>query len=386
MMHISEAELDEKTGCCLGSGRLTIEGAAFQRPAHDRLLLDCRDSGKGWAGITFWPVGERVRADSGFYRVRKEGPILYLPDLLLSELVSHEASLELLRGGTRCGWVETDRRQQVAKLDRYRLVRDYVEAGMRLTLAGTLEDGASVRVEVTLGWATLTVAGYHGPAHKFGHSEGREAAGDVAHRDPCKLGDLLISAGLSWPFVPGTADFDPQPAHGLFPSGPESHVCAQLGRRSMQFSSAPRLVPLESGFARSNGARYWIGIEGVGVEWLDRAAPNQHRPITYSAQGSGLGSLSFDTGCRMEPGDPFGTVRQSIRAFELSALLHATDLEIELRGELDEIEEDRLEAFRRERRAEIRSLRRFDLRARIPWALMLVRGFLCARRMGPALD
>jgi hypothetical protein len=413
-MDIRLAEVDESTGCPIVPGQITlaskIDGVIHEIPDHDRLLFEFMGPRDIVTALSV-PTGLVVRLVTGVERLGNdfckptvEGPGLFFAGLTpdsIDDLRHLDGDRTLIRGGSKCGGVVSLTRsvlQPLQPFSKFEILAHYTPGGMKLTLCAdlaiqgsdTTHDVPQARVEATMSWETMTVAGLeaaashwkYGPPGKF-----------LPHKnqpnkkpDPKRLQDILISQGLTWPILRGSLDLFPAaPPFVFFFEKSVRFLYTHFQDDRIGFSNAAGVHVLANGFVQTlHGSDCWIDIGTYGGgpfgrEWLEEGFRTQDQ-ISLSMAGDGLGRLRYQTGYGLEARDLFGTIHQSIKTLNVRAILTAQGLEISFEGELDDFDPDLIESHRRERRSTLQPLTGFALQATAPWALLLVRRFRFAHK------
>jgi hypothetical protein len=259
---------------------------------------------------------------------------------------------------------------------------------MNISISGEIAVEETNRVEpfsvdTTIPWATLSVKGIRtsGRYWKFGHRQGLPSKVDATNRprDPRKLGDLLISEGLAWPYLKGRISFTPEPSYPPPDLSAHDFVSIHFYEDHIGFFDARRSTALDTGFATSWGMARCLSIAMFRREKLERAL--QHRSsISIKLEGDLLGEISYQAGYGDEPGDPLRQIRQPIKSMSLHMALGTDGLEILSDGELDHFDPIELAHHKEMRNSQLKPLRTYSVKAAMPWALIVARGFSFASR------
>lgn len=399
-MNIGDAEMHETHGSPIVRGQLSLgseaDRAALGIPDHDRLMLQFR-----YDGLAIWPAMGVERGDNGFCRAKVEGLGILLHRLTIEEinalgLVPDEARI-LSRGGYICGSVISQTHSFLWPLTTYEMQLRHVPDGVAMTLSAQLVvrtetpreganaealSGRDIRIEATISWETLTLAGFSaaGPHWKYEETPALPSKLEDLDRprDPRRLQDLLIYQGLTWPIVPGSLSLTPVPTPVPFPSRPSQFVCPQFDNNEIHFRDANRVEILDNGFARTLGLDCWVTVRPFGLEWL-RAGLRWENELSLSVAGNELGEVRH-RGCTARRGHTLGAHGQSIKALTLRAALGEQGLRLDAEGELRDFESHWIELQERKLDGKLQPVSAFTLQATLPWALLRVRRFPFARR------
>ena len=260
-MKLDEVELQQTTGSMIAKGSLRIESevnGALGSVAYDHLLFSS-EAGR----TTIWPVTGVTRDEYGFCEATFCEVGLAFRSLSLNDigwLSSPGAGFcSLARGGSQAGelrrrvrsgdgWIE----EPGTPIDRYELRTEYGREGLHVVISGQIA-AAAFSVDTTIAWPTLAVKGigWSSAYWKFGHPQGSWSKLDTTDRprDSRKLTDLLLSQGLSWPYLKGRISFTPEP------SGRSDHDFVYIQFHDhISFGDAPHLKVLDTGFVSSLGS------------------------------------------------------------------------------------------------------------------------------------
>jgi hypothetical protein len=393
---INNAEMADAGGGPIVRGQLLIgsesDHASLGIPDHDRLLLEFR-----WDGLAIWPMTRVERGNNGFCRGKVEGLGILLRGLTIKHInelhIVPDETRALARGGYFCGSVISGTNSSLWPLIRYEMQMRRIPEGVAMTffaqsvLHNETRDqtansealsGRDIRVDATISWESLTLAGFTAAAAHWKH-EGSPALpsrhDDLDRsRDPRKLQDLLIYQGLTWPIVDGSLSLDPMP----YRSRPTRFVSPQFDSYEMHFRDAPGVEILDNGFSRTQGLDCWVTIRQFGLEWL-QAGLRWRDELSLSLAGDGLGEVRH-WGCTARRGHTLGVHGQPIRALTLQAELGERGLQLDVEGELCDFEAQWIESQERASSGKLYPASTFMLHATLPWALLRLRRFPFARR------
>jgi len=396
-MKLDDVELQQTTGFVIAQGSLKIgskTSAAVDGSAHSHLLLASQPN-----VTTVWPVTQVKRNEYGFCETTLGEVGLTFRSLSLDDIgklsVPEEGRRSLIRGGTIVGelyqraklgngWVE----KPGSSIQHYELAAEYGPEGLHVEISGQIgiaegEPGRPFSIDTTIPWVTLSVKGspFSGAYWKFGHPQGLPSKLDSPDRprDSRKLCDLLLSEGLTHPYLKGRISFTPEPS---WPSSSESahdFVSIHFDYDQIWFNDARRLEVLDTGFARSDGVN-----RSLTVAMFDRGkledVLRQRDAISIRLEGNAIGSIRYRTPYAEEPFDPLGWIHQTIKTMSLHMALGKDGLEISADGELDGFDPLEFAAHQEKRDSKLKPLSTYSVRATMPWALLVARGFSFARR------
>jgi hypothetical protein len=392
-MNLEDIELQQTTGFVIAKGSVKIgsemDAAAIDGDAHSRVLISSRQN-----ETAVWPVTQFKRNEYGFCEATL-GEIgvafrsLNLDDM--GELSSpREGRRSLTRGGSKAGtlkqrvkrhnvWIE----EPGNSIQHYELATEYGTEGLHIEISGQIaaaagDSGKPFFIDTTVPWATLAVKDIRNSVAywKYG-PQGRPSKLDSVSRsrDPRKLGDLLFAEGLNWPYLKGRILFTPEVSGGSV----HEYVSVLFGNDGIRFSEARRLEILDTGFARSTGSQLNMTLAMFDREWLETKF-RQRDTISIQLAGDAIGSVRYSTGYAEEPGDPLGWIHQTIKTMSLNMTLGKGGLEIMADGELNNFDPLEFAAHRERRNSRLMPRHAYSLRAAMPWALLVTRGFSFARR------
>jgi len=411
-MRIKNAEFDIETAAPIVPGCITIgvDDPTLRSPPHEHLLLRFDLGGTSFALPTLgiWPVTDSERIENGFIKASTGCPVVFVP--ISAEVINHiwrneDGRGSLLRTGYQCGQVVTS--QTPMPGNAYGTVTHHFtgfkveitceESGLAFKLVGMLKRqktwqvppiisklrNPSITVEMMIPWETLTFLGFIAvPGLSVSGPSGFELPDK--QRDSLKLQDLLIVKALSWPVVQGFITVNPtdhRPSW-LFYQEARHIVLTGLEEERFCFSDNARVRVLESGFVETGGissSNYHFNLHAVGRRVMNKIL-NKKDSLSLSFMGDGLGEIVYETGTRMEPGDPLGSIRQQLKSLNFQANLTSEGLEIKGSGEIDDFDPEVIEEHRRERNSKVMPCRDFTFQMTLPWALLLIRGFTFAQK------
>ncbi|TAL83405.1 MAG: hypothetical protein EPN75_01155 [Beijerinckiaceae bacterium] len=393
-MKLGEAEIHSSTGFAIGNGSLTIGSEADMRALgivpHNHVLLSPLSN-----GTTIWPVTSIVRNAHGFCEATlAEIGLALRPSSLedIAAMAPHTGRVSLTRGGSGAGglrrciksgnkWVE----QRYTQIDYYELGSEYGPEGLHIVGSGQVHvaDDQTVRpfsVDATISWATLAVKGsrYSGAYWKFGHPQGLSSTSDSSdrRRDPKKLTDLLIPAGLSWPYLKGCISFIPELAWVRNPS--HDFVSILFDCDQIMFSDAPGLEVLDTGFARNRARQRHVNLIMFDRKWLEKML-RQRDEFSIELSGSAIGSVRYQL-ANKDFRDPLSRITQPIKTMALCMALESEGLRISAEGELDDFDQAEMAKHREKGDWELKPVRAYSMQATLPWALLIAREFSFADR------
>lgn len=408
-MKLDDAELQETTGFVIAQGFLKIgsqaEATISDGGATGRVLLSSeRDA------IAVWPVTQVKRDAYGFYETTLGEFGVAFRSLSLNDIGALSCPDRGRQSMTRKGSQVGELRQRVNEhniwldkqrnsIQHYELTTEHVPEGLHIEVSGQMaategEAGKQFAIDMTIPWPTLSVKAIPGAGNyrKFWHQEVPSSKLDSASLplDPRKLSDILLSAVFDGePFIKGRISFVPEPLSSPFRFrlvSPHDFVLIHLDRYGFSFSDAPKLTVLNTGFAGSGGSELSLTLEVLNRRRLECAFHQrygtfrQRDKISLRLEGDALGSVRYPTGYAEEAGDPLGWIHQPIKTLSLNMTLGKDGLEISADGELDDFEPAEIAFHREKRNSQLKPLRAYSLRATIPWALLVARGFSFAYR------
>ncbi len=389
-MKLGDVELQQTTGFLIAKGSLRV-GSETDAGSQSHLLLSSQPN-----GTTVWPVTRITRDEYGFCETTLGEVGLAFRSLGLDDIgqLSPPGAgyRSLLRGGAQAGelrlreklgngWIE----KPGSPIHQYEMETEYGPEGLHVAISGQVsvaegEHSKPFSVDTTVPWPTLTVKGIQSSVAywKFGHPQGLPSKLDSPDRprDSRKLSDLLLSQGLTWPYLRGRISFTPEPSW----RAQSVHDFVHIGYRDqISFGDAPHLKVLDTGFAGSSGSSRYLTIAMFDAGKLETLL-RRRDGISIRMEGNAIGSIRYRTGYAEEPGDPLGWINQPIKTMSLLIALGRDGLEISADGELSDFDSVEFAAHLEKRNSQLKPLRAYSVRATMPWALLVARGFSFARR------
>ncbi len=192
------------------------------------------------------------------------------------------------------------------------------------------------------------------------------------------LQSCLISQ-WSQAIVPATITMEPENHNPQLTAINSNFVilCNSFGSFSIQLSRWYRRC--QSGFIlKASPSEFYIHFNNYkpSLGFILQAL-KENRPYKTTIQGSKLITLSFETGYKMEPSDPFATLSQFANTVHLSAKNGPEGVLFSLELELDPIDSETLLSHKRERESKIKSWKSITISGVIPWTTLLI------KRWGP---
>lgn len=404
-MNLSDVQLQQVTGFPIVKGQLSI-GSKTDRTAygvrkHDRLLLSARQElsyEMTWSqGMTIWPVNDVARDEHGFCQATlgEFGLAFHSFKLFDKGNLPRPGGCQSFLRGTRVGnlmkrerlgtgWIEKPH----TPIHSYELNAEYGSEGLHIAVSGQLETfegerGGEFSIDATIPWETLALKGFQSAAASWKFGRPLPSKSDSADRphDPQKLADLLIS-GSGRPYLNGQISFTPETTY--YPTrsqSAENFLSIEfIGFDEISFGGQLSVMVLDDGFAGGSAFNRFLTIATLGRSKLEREL-QQRDTLAMQMAGEALGSARYLTGYSREPGDRFTWIHQQIRTLSLRLALGKNGLEIAADGELDDFDPAEFAAHREERNSQLKPLRRYTLRARMPWALLIAREFSFADRV-----
>ncbi len=398
-MKLDDAELQQTTGSLIGKGSLKIgteaDTAALGIAAHGHVLLSSQED-----VVTLWPVTDFTRDKNGFCEAVLDEVGLAFWSLSLDDIgklaVPGAGRNARMKGGSQTGdllrrvqfgdkWIN---KQQASPIQNYELGAEYGPDGLYVSISGQvaldqLKDVKPLSLHLTIPWATLTLKGIEasGAYWKFGHSQGGASQLESTDRprNSRALNDLLISEGLTWPYLKGKISFTPEPL--WLPSSQYSahdFVSIHFQNNQIGFWDARNLKVLDTGFARSDALNRHINVTMFDRRRLE-AALFQRDSFSIQLAGNLVGSVRYLTGYA-DPRDSLGRLEQPIKTMSLQVALGKDGLVISAHGELDDFDPVEFAKHKVELNSEPKPIRAYAVQAVMPWALLITRGFSFASR------
>jgi hypothetical protein len=397
-MKLGDVELQQATGFLIAKGCLKVgsesEMVALGISAHSHLLLSLRSN-----VTTVWPVTRITRDEHGFCDATLGEAGLAFWSLSLDDIGELSppggGRQWLTRGGSQAGslmrrvrlgdqWIE----KRGNAIHQCELGTEYGPEGLHIAISGQVvvtedEHDKPFSVDATVSWPTLTVKGIRSSVAywKFGHPQGLPSKLDSPNRprDSRKLNDLLISQDLTWPYLKGRISFTPEPSWPFARQSAHDFVSIHFEHDQIAFWDARRLEVLDTGFARSDALSRHLAVAMFDRGKLEGAL-RQRNAISIQLAGTALGSVRYQTGYAEEPGDLLGWINQAIKTMSLRMAMGKDGLGISADGELDDFEPVEFAKHREKRNSQLKPLRAYSVRATMPWALLVARGFSFAYR------
>jgi len=405
-MMLGDAELQRTTGALIAKGLLRIgseaDTEALGVKAHNHVLVLSEQR-----RTTIWPVTQMTRDEYGFCDTTLGAAGLAFWSLNLNdvaEIARPEIGSRLLMGGGSTKWpigslmrgsypkfpveVPENRRrlitQRSGRIQDYEASGEYGPEGLHITISGQVAVGEDEHckpfsLDATIGWPTLTLKDipFSVAYWKFGHPQGSPSTIDSPNRprDSQKLSDLLISQGLSWPYLKGQISFTPDtpwPRPGL---SAHDFVTIHFVNDGISFSDARNLLVLDTGFAWSfaETIRYFT-LAMFDREKIEKTF-SQQDAISMELAGDGLGKVRYRTGYAVDIADRLGWIDQTIKTMSLRMALGTEGLGISAIGQLNDFDPVEFAEHKQKRNSQLKPIRTYSLQASIPWALLVARGF-----------
>ena len=398
-MNLRDAELEERTGCPIVRGRLSIgteaDMAALGILEHDRLLL--RDS------LSIWPVTNVSRDEHGFCHPTLGAFGLYFGGLAaqdIKDFSSRGASQPFYRGGIHTGClIRRKGLEQIClstpltPIHACELKAEYRPEGLHFAISGQFAgadgdaaaaqygpdlNGKAYSVNAIIPSEILLLKGF------IGHGHGTLASNDDSPdrpRDPRKLQDLLIDPVFGSTLVKGKVLLAPESAlprrQDQWAANFLHIVINQLGSESISVFDAPRVGVYDDGFATSSISLRSLTVCVVGGMMLEQEFKRQDS-LSMQLAGGPLGQVGYaiDETERVFPNMVF----QKIRTIALRMTLGEGGLQISADGDLEDLEPAQNPRYREHPNLRLGPVRTYSVSATVPWAFLAVRGFSFADR------